>query len=831
VAHPLVSVNMCMYNSSRYVSETLDSVFAQSLQDFEIVIVDDGSTDGSPELVEREFPDSRITIVRRQHVTLRVARPLALAHSSGEFIAFLDSDDLWVPDKLARQVAAARERPEPGLIFSDCDLVDASSRPLGRRFSDQFDYRAIDFSGTRGHVELLRCGNFIASPTPLVSADALRAAGGFNHSYRHVNDFELWLRLARRYPMRFIDESLAQYRVHDAQFTQCRWEITLPEQCALIRPMLRSASYPAAVRVALGDNLLGQHRLAARGLWKQRRYRLAACAALGMCRYPDRVGDYVRHWIAGTRAGRLNEAAIAAYHRGRAGADWAVRRGADHGATAVRRIALRARRAPRRVVRILRGQEPIVRRGRVASVAPPSNVAPATHVWVDGSPLGREQTGYFNLLTELLRGLARHESPRYVVHVVAQASGRAALAGRLGDEGAAIRFHPIAWRAMHWSHVHRIMVGWQAQLLFAWTSALLIAAGIASGRFMVTGAGTTIALAQIAVMLDAIVAQWGDVWGRPRVPYAARFVRFLWRTLPAPRRKAPCPGTVEILFWRGRFRWRDSHRIAIVQDMTTRIHPELHTDGNVVEFDEFLGYVQRHAQTIATVSEQSRRDIVDRIAVCPESVAVMPMPVHPQYVTPRFSRGLVAALGIAGPYVLCVGAIEPRKNLRRLVRAFELLKEEDAAKGLTLVIVGPQGWDSGFREFVSASDAAPRVRMPGFVPLDHLPSLYHHASAVICPSVYEGFGIPVMEAMCSSAIVLASRISSLPEVLGADGMLFNPYQTEDIARALLYALTLPEADAAAYRRRCRKRAEAHLERVVHEGPLPGRPVARAVGRT
>src|SRR5262245_49105961 len=93
---PLVSVNMCMYNSSRFVVETLRSVFAQTLQDFEIVIVDDGSTDGSPELVEREFPDGRVTIVRQKHVTLRVARPLALAHSKGEFIAFLDTDDLWL---------------------------------------------------------------------------------------------------------------------------------------------------------------------------------------------------------------------------------------------------------------------------------------------------------------------------------------------------------------------------------------------------------------------------------------------------------------------------------------------------------------------------------------------------------------------------------------------------------------------------------------------------------------------------------------------------------------------------------------------------------------
>src|SRR5258708_18280918 len=123
---------MCTYNSSRFVCATLASVFAQTVQDFEIVMVDDGSTDGTPELIEQRYPDPRITIVRQHHVTLRVARPLALAHSKGEFIAFLDSDDLCAPTKLERQIAAARAAPEAGLIFSHCELIDATGRAIVR---------------------------------------------------------------------------------------------------------------------------------------------------------------------------------------------------------------------------------------------------------------------------------------------------------------------------------------------------------------------------------------------------------------------------------------------------------------------------------------------------------------------------------------------------------------------------------------------------------------------------------------------------------------------------------------------------------------------------
>jgi glycosyltransferase involved in cell wall biosynthesis/GT2 family glycosyltransferase len=823
VTKPIVSVNMCMYNASRYVEATLQSVFAQTFQDFEIIIVDDGSTDGSRELIERAFPDPRLTIVQQRHLTLSMARPAALAHSRGEFIAFLDTDDLWMPCKLERELAAARAAPDAGLIFSDCDLVDATGQRTGRRFSDQFDYGAMDFRGTHGHLELLRRGNFIAPPTPLAPTAALRALGGFNHSYRHVNDYEMWLRVARRHRLLFINEALAQYRVHDTQFSQTRPDVTLPEQCALLRPMMQSSSYPRQVRVALGDMLLGQHRWAVSASLRQGRYGLAARALLGMARYPDRVRDFARHRLAHSWAGPSIESAIAAalevkdlFARARANA-----------VNQLRGIALRAQRAPRRILRILRREEPLVRRSAAASEPGPA-AQPATQVWVDGTALGHAQTGYFGLLSGLIRELVANESAPCTVHVMTDAAGRTALTARLGGDVARVRFHRIGWRAMHWSQIHRLLVGWPLQFLVAIASTALLVAGVAAfPPVALLAAGVLVG--QMMVLLDEVISAGAEALERSRQRWSARLVRYCWRRLPAPRRRAPMPGTVEILFWRGRFKWRDSRRIAVVQDMTTRIHPELHTPGNIVEFDEFLVYVQRHAHTIMTVSEHSRRDIIAGMAVCPESVSVVPMPVHPQYVSPSFSRGIVTTHRLTTPYVLAVGTIEPRKNLRRLVRAFELLREEAAARDVTLVLAGPSGWDPGFRDILLQSDVASRVRFTGFVPLDHLPSLYHFASAVIYPSVYEGFGLPVLEAMCSSAIVLTSRISSLPEVLGPDGILFDPYDSTDIARALLGALTMTPADQTDYRGRCRRRAEAHLRRLRDEHLLRAVPAASVIG--
>jgi glycosyltransferase involved in cell wall biosynthesis len=749
---PLVSVNTCTYNSAQFVGEMLRSVFAQTLQDFEIVIVDDGSTDGTPELIGREFADARIRIIRQPHVTLRFARSIALAHSTGKHLAFLDSDDAWYPEKLARQVAAADECGEPALILCDADLIDAQSRRIGR-FSDQFRYADMDLRGTNGYLELLSRGNFVASPAPLIRTSAIRDAGGFNLSYRHVNDFELWLRLARRHPVRYLDEVLALYRVHDSQFTQRRMDITLPEQCALLDPIVKSSSYPVEVRTALGDNLLGQHRLAARTLLAQRRYGLALRAAAGMLRYPDRLLDSVRHQLRNRLLGSLIELAVSA--RGR-GAD-VVARGRAEAANLERRILARGRRAPAKLRRMLRGDP-----------APPAAgpVAPATHVWIDGTCLHKEQSGYFNLLVELIRRLAADDTG-CVVHVTTNRQGWDALTSRVPAAMSRLTFHHCGWRATHWSTIHH-----------------------------------------------AITRSHGD-------GVLAKLIRVAWRWWPAPRGRTPTPNTIEVLFWRGRFRYRDSRRIAIVQDMTTRLHPEWHTPGNVREFDEFLRYAQRHAHALATVSNCSRQDIIDRIAVPPASVSVLPMPINPQFAAPAFSRGWLTLHRIAQPYVLTVGTIEPRKNLRRLIRAFEWLREADALRDHTLVIVGATGWDPGFQEFLAASDVASRVRALGFVPTDHLPSLYHYASAVIQPSLYEGFGIPVMEAMCSSAVVVASNAGSLPEVLGADGITFDPTDSRAIAAALMTAVMLSPAEAIAYRLWCRARAERHLERLSTEPLLPG----------
>lgn len=544
----------------------------------------------------------------------------------------------------------------------------------------------------------------------------------------------MWLRVARKHRLYYVAEPLARRRIHDGQFTRRHPRVALGEQVQLLRPFAENRTCPVNVRKAVGDYLLGQHRECGRRLLEQRRFASAARTALAMLRFPGPLADFGRDKLSRTWLGPVAE-----------GAEYAVR-------WTWERL--------RRLVRGPRAPDP----------------AAVTEVWVDGSPLAEPQTGYFNLVVELIRSLIRWGGDECVVHVVAPAAGRRPLAERLGPEAARLRVHRPARSFVPWAALH------------------------------------------------AFMSRWGAV-----TPLPARLAGFGGRLAAAPTRLFHGPETVEVVVWRGRFRYAGSRKIALVQDLTPRIHPDLHTPGNVKEFDDYVRYAQRHADSIATVSENSRRDIIAALGVFPENVEVMPVSVDPIYLRADYSRGILAAHRLAEPYLLCVGTIEPRKNLRRLVRAFERIAGEEAGRGQMLVLAGPPGWDEGFGRFLVDSDASPRVRVLGFVPPEHLPSLYHFASAVVYPSVYEGFGLPVLEAMCCSAVVAAARIDSIPAELMDGAIGFDPYSTGEMAAALLAALGMTAEEAAAHRRGGRARAEALLARWAKEPPLPGLPRAELVG--
>ncbi len=200
----LVSVVITAYNAEKYIGETLRSVFAQTYKPIEIVVADDGSTDGTAHIIKTDFPDVRY--IYQPNAGQPAARNAGIRHARGEFIAFVDSDDLWFPQKIARQV---ERLSQSNAAWCYCDCIHFLETP------DHILYRysAITRPSSGMILEPLLLGNFIASPTPMIRRDALLEIGLWDEAVIICEDWNTWLKLATRFAVEYVDEPLAAYRV------------------------------------------------------------------------------------------------------------------------------------------------------------------------------------------------------------------------------------------------------------------------------------------------------------------------------------------------------------------------------------------------------------------------------------------------------------------------------------------------------------------------------------------------------------------------------------------------------------------------------------------
>jgi len=197
----------------------------------------------------------------------------------------------------------------------------------------------------------------------------------------------------------------------------------------------------------------------------------------------------------------------------------------------------------------------------------------------------------------------------------------------------------------------------------------------------------------------------------------------------------------------------------------------------------FVPLSARQAAAILTISEHSKRDLVETLKVSPDKVHVTYLAA-----SPRFHPVAIADIydareqyAIHKPFILSVGTLEPRKNITRLVQAFAQLNRTD----YQVIHVGPKGWQ--YDDILAEAQRLglqDTVRFLGHVPLDDLVKLYNAASLFVYPSLYEGFGIPVLEAMACGCPVITSNTSSLPEVAGDAAILIDPTDTQQLADAI-----------------------------------------------
>lgn len=242
--------------------------------------------------------------------------------------------------------------------------------------------------------------------------------------------------------------------------------------------------------------------------------------------------------------------------------------------------------------------------------------------------------------------------------------------------------------------------------------------------------------------------------------------------------------------------------VVTFHDMSFFLYPRTHQLYRKVFFRTMIPWAARRASAIIAPSQSTRADIVRLLRVPQDQVRVVHHGVAPVFHPVPESLAcaeLLKKYGLRRPYLLYVGNLEPRKNVPALLRAYNQLLQEGLSA--SLVLAGTRGWiDTPIGETVRKLGLGERVRFLGYVEQEDLPTLYSSAAAFVYPSLYEGFGLPVLEAMACGAAVVTSNTSSMAEIAGDAALLVDPLDVGALAQALSKILRDPRLGADLRRR-------------------------------
>jgi len=202
---PRVSVIIPCYNYANLVGRAIQSVLDQTYRDFEVIVVDDGSTDNTPEVVGR-FGE-RIRYIRQANQGPNAARNTGIRATDGEFVALLDADDEWLPHKLERQIEVMDAKPNVGLMYANIYLIEGQSGAIIGTYPPRFFHEGYVLP----HLFLHQ---FVPSPTPLIRRKVFERVGYFDPKTIGSDDWEMWLRIAAQFNFAYVLEPLAKYTVH-----------------------------------------------------------------------------------------------------------------------------------------------------------------------------------------------------------------------------------------------------------------------------------------------------------------------------------------------------------------------------------------------------------------------------------------------------------------------------------------------------------------------------------------------------------------------------------------------------------------------------------------
>jgi glycosyltransferase involved in cell wall biosynthesis len=226
--------------------------------------------------------------------------------------------------------------------------------------------------------------------------------------------------------------------------------------------------------------------------------------------------------------------------------------------------------------------------------------------------------------------------------------------------------------------------------------------------------------------------------------------------------------------------------VVTIYDMVYKLYPETMDQDNLDLLNKIMPRSVRDSTKILTISENSKREISEILNIDPNKISIAYPGFDPnifKVIAPEYTQHHLDSLKIKKPFILYLGTLEPRKNIERIIDAYASLTSYH--KTFDLVLAGSIGWKSeSIFERIEKYNLKENVHITGYISQSEQVALYNRATCFVFPSLYEGFGMPALEAMACGCPVIASNASSLPEVVGNAGLLVDPLNTDELSAAI-----------------------------------------------
>ena len=225
-----IAVVLPSYQHRRFIGDAIESILAQSLKPSKIIVVDDGSTDDSADVV-KAFDDPRITlIVHAENRGGAAALNTALGMLDAEYFAILNSDDVWRPDKLEKQYHAIKDNDDVGAVFSLASAIDHTGKPIGDSMFEKL-FMAKNNVRSQHLLRLFEVGNFLCHPSILARTSVYNDVGHYDNRFRQLPDYHMWLKILQKYEILILQEPLVLFRHHETNTSKPDAENTLRDRC------------------------------------------------------------------------------------------------------------------------------------------------------------------------------------------------------------------------------------------------------------------------------------------------------------------------------------------------------------------------------------------------------------------------------------------------------------------------------------------------------------------------------------------------------------------------------------------------------------------------